>query len=439
MFYFIGNAWQNKNSYAKNIFPKFYILAILTEDKMKINFNTSTPQFNTLKKKNPYFTPIQDSVSFSGKNLYLEAKKLPPESFPSPELRKEILSALEKDKNANIIQIQKDYYHDLLNCETLEEAQEKFPELKKVKNAKDIKESKRGIGVLKEVKSGRYEDLTLENFSLKLVQLHYAEAISFNTKTNQDRFFGISLTCMNKISKELSIPMDKGYRDLLAAKKQYYNTINQFKNNELLRQSASQRLKERWQNPAYHEKMSQVSKEQWAKPEFREMMRERSVGNWENPEFKEKMIRLTIERWQDPAYHEKMSQLAKANWQDPIYHQRMVKRNKALWQNPTYRKTMEITSKASSLAWEIHPKGKEFLKGKVKEFPILPFILNKESKGIPLDDREFSYKLSYYKACEEEYPTLKKEVGQLQKEILSQWGFYEKDRDIDKIYEAHCK
>ena len=134
MFYFIGKAWQNKNSYAKNIFPKFYILAILTEDKMKINFNTSTPQSNTPKKKNPYFTPIQDSVSFSGKNLYLEAKKLPPESFPSPELRKEILSALEKDKNANIIQIQKDYYHDLLNCETLEEAQEKFPELKKVKN-----------------------------------------------------------------------------------------------------------------------------------------------------------------------------------------------------------------------------------------------------------------------------------------------------------------
>ena len=83
----------------------------------------------------------------------------------------------------------------------------------------------------------------------------------------------------------------------------------------------------------------------------------------------------------------------------------------------------------------MHPQAKQLYKEMAKEFPDLAQAINKRRRKEPLTERERQVNLLYFKACNENFPNIKREVAEIQKSLLSEWGFYDKNRDIEKMLE----
>ena len=108
-------------------------------------------------------------------------------------------------EDKKLSQIHDEYYADLLNCETLEEAKERYPEFKDVIDAKDVKE-RHHLSILNSIERGEREGVSLDDVSLKLLQAHYAKRISMFDK---DKFYGISSGGLCSLYKQLNIPQIK--------------------------------------------------------------------------------------------------------------------------------------------------------------------------------------------------------------------------------------
>lgn len=128
---------------------------------------------NTLKTlnleyypKNYYLSDFNLPVSFGRKLSHEETiQKIGRENFPSPAILQRF--ALEPDKP--LYEIHKEHYKGLLECSTLEEAEQIYPEFAEVINAEDINKDifNRSL-ILKKIQAGEIEGLTIENLALEL-------------------------------------------------------------------------------------------------------------------------------------------------------------------------------------------------------------------------------------------------------------------------------
>lgn len=236
---------------------------------------------------------------------------------------------------------------------------------------------------------------------------------------------------------------------------------------EDFRKKMSEKTKAQWQDEDFRKKMSEKTKAQWQDEDFRERMAQVHQEIWSNDEMREAASQRAKERWQDPEYREKMSEISKARWQDPEYRAKMRDvmaelwadesfrdkmnetrqetwsnndlrqqasiRAKEKWQDETYQKRMKVTALAKSMAWDMRPDVKQIYKDMLKEFPYAEVLAAKKISKIPLTEDEKSYMRCYMKACHNANPTADKEIGQLQKDILKSWGYYDNDCDIDSI------
>lgn len=69
-----------------------------------------------------------------------------------------------------------------------------------------------------------------------------------------------------------------------------------------------EKVKERWQNPEYQNKMSQANKKAWQNSERRNNMSQTSKSLWKNPEYKDKLSKSNKEYWKNPEHKEKVAQ-----------------------------------------------------------------------------------------------------------------------------------
>ena len=124
---------------------------------MQVKVNTQK-QFSNYKKefiknnKNILASyPSNDFVSFGAKTSKQITEEIGQENFPSPKIFVIVKQTSRYDNDFSLYNIHLYYYKDLLNCNSLEEAKNKYPEFKQVIDAKNLDPSKMSYS-LKQIK-----------------------------------------------------------------------------------------------------------------------------------------------------------------------------------------------------------------------------------------------------------------------------------------------
>ena len=186
------------------------------------------------------------------------------ENFPSPAIVKR-LKDIGKSSKFSLYEIHMEHYEDLLDCQTLDEAKEKYPEFKDVIDAKDIDiNSLKRAFVLKKIANGEIEGIAIEDLSLEILKKYFGQLISANKK---EEYWNISNNAIPSIAKTLNIKLpNKMYMLKTALSSGEYKA------------RMSKTITEKMQEPEYKEKMERVyraSKLAWNRhPEITDMMSE---------------------------------------------------------------------------------------------------------------------------------------------------------------------
>ena len=137
-----------------------------------VNKTVQNPCENT-GMKDLYPFGYTNNVSF-GAYQYSNVNRLNyigEENFPNEYILNRTKEALVNNETTTIYEIHQDYYGELLNCKTLEEAKEKYPEFKDVVDAKDFPQQE--YGVLAAVQYGEIDGVDIENLTLTLLKMHF--------------------------------------------------------------------------------------------------------------------------------------------------------------------------------------------------------------------------------------------------------------------------
>ena len=146
------------------------------------------------------------------------------ENFPNEYILNRTKEALANNETTTIYEIHQDYYGELLNCKTLEEAKEKHPEFKDVVDAKDFPQQE--YGVLAAVQYGEIDGVDIENLTLTLLKMHFVELKNTGAYKHcwwhQDR-------AMTTLFEQLNIkPLSKAYTSFVS--KQNPNSFSHLRN-----------------------------------------------------------------------------------------------------------------------------------------------------------------------------------------------------------------
>ena len=201
-----------------------------------------------MKELCPY--SYTNNVSFGARTNQEKMEHIGEENFPNEIILNEFKQVIDNGQDKKLYQIHDEYYADLLTCETLEEAKEKYPEFKDVIDAKTVT-NKHPLGILNIIENGQKEGVSIDDLSLKLLQKHYAKRTSIS---DEDKFYGITVTAIRSLFKTLNIQrINSKYLRVMYAESAQSNL--------LLPASSS----EYWKNPEHKAKQSQVRQKDWKK------------------------------------------------------------------------------------------------------------------------------------------------------------------------------
>ena len=354
---------------------------------MKIQFSPiNFLKFQTVNKYSSIFLKYRynlpfDAISFTGKSISQQVKELPKDAFLSEGLREYILANIdEKD----LITLHKEYYAQLSECKTLDEAKELYPEFNSVIDMKDLDVDGLDSYTIRKISRGEIDGLGVDNASLEFLKRYVAKLqVILDDKEN---YFYISASTVKKLLGYFNISMDK----------RYFNVI--------VNQKKSQAKKSNWQNEDYRANMvalmntsetrrrrSQKGILRYEDPEERLKSSERATLNWQNDEY----VAKTIAAMQRKETREKHSRSIKEACKKPEAILRRKAAARANWQNESYKNIHEIVAIAKKLA--------------AQKF--------RQSENNGAIDRIAKMR----------------KIGEIQRQILEEWGFYDKDRNIDEI------
>lgn len=447
--------------------------------------NTFENSLNTTNLKN---MPIYYVPSFGAKTNAQKLEYIGEDNFPNPSILETYKTAIQNGDDVLLCDIHKDFYSGLLDCTTLDEAKQLYPEFIDVIDASKLPE-KEYNGTLKRIAKGELEGASLEDLSLELLKKHYGQSLGYakkesywgiDPKSNQNLFAKLNINTLNReyfitISRETperraicsqntkKLWQDSEYREGRSedAKKRWQRSdyrektvasIKQLWEDPAKREAQAEAMRKMHAQEGFEEKRIAGIKKGWADPERRveltELIRQSSAIRWADPEQRAKMSAFMLEKWQDPEYREKIcsgisermierwkdpayiefkTNEKTAQWLDPEFREYMSETMKAKWQDPEYRKRMAIYSEALKLAWEMHPEITQKMSEIATEFPSLGKVLAKSHSGVELNDGEDALLKGYYKKCHQEMPNFTWIVGQTQKEILELWAQQEKE------------
>ena len=343
----------------------------------------------------------KDTFSFCGKtNINNEMISLSSDAFPSVGLQKYMIDSILSNPSSDVVQLHRQYYFDLLHCETLDEAKQRYPEFANVLDAKNLDLSKKPPNnVFCQIRNGKINGFELENVSLMMLKKYYAELIPINVEYIKEKF-GISYSAFNTLIDTLNLRMDKRYFKLLGLKMRASNM-----------QSA-------WNTDSMQIKRAETYRKTAS-----------------TPEFKQKISLASKKRWEDSTYREHLTAKIREVRSSDEARAKTAEITRKLWQDEEYQKKMKINNIAAAVAWEMHPYAKQVYKEIALEFPELKGALECRRKNIQMTDRQARVLSQYYRTCIERYPDLRKEVSIIQKGLLEQWGYYDKNRNVDEILE----
>lgn len=450
--------------------------------------SSKTVSQNTINITNLKNMPVYYSPSFGAKTNAQKLEYIGEDNFPNLEILGAYKTAIQNDDDILLCDIHKDFYSGLLDCTTLDEAKQLYPEFTEVIDASKLPE-KEYNGTLKRIAKGELDGANLEDLSLEILKRHYGQSLGYakkesywgiDPKSNQNLFSKLNIKTLNR---EYFITISRETPERRAICSQ--NTQKLWQDSEY-REGRSEDAKKRWQRPEYRKMREESLQQQWADPakreaqaeamrkmhaqegfeekriagikkgwadpdrrvELTELIRQSSAIRWADPQQREKMSAFMLEKWQDPEYREKIcsgisermierwkdpayiefkTNEKQAQWLDPEFREYMSETMKAHWQDPEYRQRMAIYSEALKLAWEMHPEISERMSEIATEFPSLGKILTKSQSGEQLNNAEEALLMAYYKKCHQEMPNFTWIVGQTQKEILALWAQQQAD------------
>ena len=271
--------------------------------------------FNSKHKINQESDCFQ--LSFEGKNLKKTIEKIGKENFPSNSIYDFTLEKSISNPEESLYEVHKEFYKDLLNCSTLEEAKELYPEeLKDILNVSDLPKETLPMLALKPILGGQVEDVTLDNLSLNIIKQYYAEKTPLRDRKT---YFLIGAESLSKLMDMLNIKKyNKSYDNALAhsiperIEKASKNTKSYFKNNANARENMSKKMHDSYQqNPQKRENVSKKLKQYYKQnPKAKENISKRIKDYYENnPEAREEKSKKLKEVYkQNPQYGQLSSQ-----------------------------------------------------------------------------------------------------------------------------------
>ena len=366
------------------------------------------------------------------------------DNFPNPEIV-EILRGIGNSTDFSLYDIHLNYYKDLLDCSTLDEAKEKYPEFKDVIDAKDVDYSHlHSNNIMRMISDGRVSGADLDNLSLVLLKNHYGLLQGINRK---ESYFDLSNTPVKKILEALNIKIHT---------MKYIN--NATSSNPDVREKQSKSLSAHLATPEVREQRREAMKTRWANDdgtmraysqinvkrmqtpeakakrkatcdtdEYRQQLSSRMQKRWqEDEEFK----RIQKEKaWIDSEYIERQRQTSLESWAraDEARHEisrqnvkkahapEAIAKMKATKNTDEFKEKLSATmteffennpiyAEAQKLAWQRHPEIAETMAEIATHYPALGVIIHKKENGLALTDKEDKIHKTYYKECSAAMP-----------------------------------
>jgi len=365
-----------------------------------------------------------NQVSFGSKrpsaNVILQ--RIGEENFPSYEIVRR-LKDIGESNDFSLYNIHMDYYRDLLDCSTLEEAQEKYPEFINVVDAKDIDIdtlSKRSV--LYAISQGKVKGIDINNLSLEMLKKYYGKLNGVNKK---EEYWGLSNKALDFIFDTLNIKKING---------RYANTASSQSDDFLAMRSKMQT--ERMQSSENRDELSQTISKIYQDPdsiynteEFKQKRTQASSYAQKRPETRLKRSKTMKELRQDPnsTYNSeeyKINHIQSLNTDEYKAKQSVISAKRHL--DPKYRAIMDKVYEARSLAYERHPEITDMMSEVAESFPRLGEIIRKQERGIELTEQERKYNQAYFRECESRMPGYQKIISEEQHNILVEWGIKDK-------------
>ena len=278
------------------------ISAIKTYNFHNINKPVNNKFQNSFKNtgmKQLYSFYYTNNISFGVSNVN-KLYHIGEENFPNDYILNKTKQAFTNGETTTIYEIHQDYYAELLNCKTLEEAKEKYPEFKDVLDAKDLPMQKKGI--IKSVQQGKVDGVNICDLSLILLQKHYVDLKNYGSRSD---YWNKKSDDVMQVFSQLNIPfLNKRYLYVISKQKP-----DSFWQDEEYKNNAKENMKKNWTDENFRQKQSEKFKQLWTTENFRKKQREslntlKSKNNrillnkslkmaWDmHPEIKDKMSEL---------------------------------------------------------------------------------------------------------------------------------------------------
>ncbi len=431
----------------------------LKSQKKNANYLTNIASADDFKNvsypKNYYLNKIPFTAKRTSANKL--AERIGIDNFPSCEIFQK-LKELGKSSNFSLYDIHIDYYRGLLDCATLDEVKEKYPEFTDVIDAKNIDvNSLDKNSTLYKIFVGKIKNIDINTLSLDILKRYYAK---LETIYDQKKYWELAPSSVLKMMRALNIKtLSRGYNTAIHI-------------TEETRKKHAEASVKNWANPEFKNQVSQAIKETFQKPdskihskEHRAELSNATKEAYRNPdskfnsaEYRAKRSKIAQELWERPEYSEKQAQTRKTDEYksrssqsskeahknpDSRYHSSEYKAYRSqisqeLWQTPEYiekqihsRSTDEYKAKkalitdAKKEAFKRHPEVTAMMSKVAEDFPQLGVIIKKQGRNEELSQEEKRYKLGYFAECNKVMPDYMKIVGEEQHKILVEWGLFE--------------
>jgi hypothetical protein len=106
------------------------------------------------------------------------------------------------------------------------------------------------------------------------------------------------------------------------------------------KKKASERMKEKWEDPVFRETSTTRVKKQWDDPDFQKVNSERAAALWKNEEFVQKITTAVSERhlelWKNDEYKKEMSDKRLAMWANQEYRDKQTGKNHSRYDSTVY-------------------------------------------------------------------------------------------------------
>ena len=407
-----------------------------------------------------------NQISFGAKKLSADEMiaKIGEENFPSPEIIKR-LKNIGESTDFSLYDIHLDYYKDLLDCKTLNEAKELYPEFKDVIDAKDVDiKPFNKKNIFRRIVETGYKGIDIENLSLDLLKKQYGNMYSTAQK---EHYFGLSVTgvralfdifnikvpekiyIMNafitpqrrekqskSLSKYLATPEGKKQRKE-AMDLRWANDDGTLREQSRQNQKATQTPEARAKHKAtcntdeFKQRESQKMQRRWQEDEeFIKLQQERP---WINDEYIISQRQISKESWansDESRYEISRQNIKSAQTPEAIAKMRATKNTQEFKDEISetmreFNKNNPLYNKARILAWDRHPEITDKMSEIAQHYPMLGEIIRKQESGNELSEYEDKILRTYHKECERAIPGHMKIIGKEYHNILVEWGLIE--------------